>query len=270
MSSELLVIAGKGAYPLELARSAREQGISRISCVAFKGETQKDIETVCDEVTWLHVGHLASFREAAAAAHVSQAVMAGQITPSNLFLARLDKPMMELLAGLPQKNADTIFGAVADELAELGITLLPAHQFLESCRVPPGALTAQEPDEQTWADIRQGIELASTCAKLQAGQSVAIKNGTVIAVEGFEGTDDMILRAGKLAGEGCVVVKVSQIDHDSRWDIPVVGLTTLKSLKKAKCHCLAIEANQVIVLEREKLIHTANELGISIVSVETT
>jgi DUF1009 family protein len=268
MSTKLLLIAGKGAYPLELARSAREQGMDKLVVIAFKGETCKELESLCDKITWLHVGHLASFREACTNAGVSQAVMAGQITPSNLFLARFDKPMRELLAGLPKKNADTIFGAVADELAALGIKLLPAHRFLESCQVPPGCLTGREPNKTQWADIRQGVKLASACAMMQAGQSVAVKNGTVIAVEGFEGTDEMILRAGKLAGSGCVVVKVAQQNHDSRWDIPVVGLNTLKSLKKAKCSSLAIEADQVIVLERDELVRNAEEAGISIVAVK--
>lgn len=268
MSNELLLIAGKGAYPLELARSAREQGVSRISCLAFKGETRKEIEDCCDQVTWLHVGHLASFREATESSQAKEAVMAGQITPSNLFLARFDKPMRELLSALPKKNADTIFGAVADELAAFGITLLPAHRFLDACRVPAGVLSRNEPTTQEWEDIRQGLELASSCATLQAGQSVAVKEGTVIAVEGFEGTDEMILRAGKLAGAGCVIVKVSRPGHDNRWDIPVIGLTTLKSLKKAKCACLAIQADQVILLERQAFLSQAEELGIKMVSVD--
>jgi DUF1009 family protein len=254
---------------MELARSARAHGVKRVVGIAFKGETRKEIESLCDDVSWLHVGHLASFREASAAAGVDQAVMAGQISPSNLFLARFDKPMRDLLSNLPRRNADTIFGAVADELAQLKIELIPAHRFLESCQVSPGVLTGTQPDEGQWEDIRQGMELAGCCARLQAGQSVAVKEGTVIAVEGFEGTDEMILRAGKLAGEGCVIVKVAQPDHDCRWDIPVVGMSTLKSLKKAKCRCLAIQADQVIVLERENLVATADETGICVVAVES-
>lgn len=268
MSTSLLLIAGKGAYPLELARSARKQGVESIQGIAFKGETARDIETVCDAVTWINVGLLESFRDAAKSCGATQAVMAGQITPSNLFHARLDKAMQELLQSLPKRNADTIFGAIADELQKVGVELLSAHRFLEFCRVPAGVLTSRAPTEQEQADIRQGMELAMTCAKFQAGQSVAIKEGTVIAVEGFEGTDRMIKRAGKLAGEGCVVVKAAQKDHDQRWDIPIVGTTTLKSLKKAKCACLAFEANQVILLEKELVVQLAEEAGISLLSVE--
>ena len=268
VSPSLLVVAGRGEYPLELVRSARTQGVDRVVAIAFKGETRREIESICDEVVWLNVGHLGSFREAVPKFQVAEAVMAGQITPSNLFRARLDKPMLELLGRLPRKNADTIFGAVADELAGLGVTLLPAHRYLESCRVGEGILTGRQPTDQDRADARQGMTLATTCARLQAGQSVAIKEGTVIAVEGFEGTDEMIQRAGRLAGAGAVIVKAAQPDHDERWDIPLVGLTTLKSLRKARCRCLVLEADRVIMLEQERLIRDADAAGICVMAVE--
>ncbi|MDA3874718.1 MAG: DUF1009 domain-containing protein, partial [Kiritimatiellae bacterium] len=141
MKHELVIIAGKGAYPIELARSARSQGVKRVVAVAFRGETRKAIEQVADEVRWMYVGQLEAFRQAFREFGISQAVMAGQITPSNLFNARLDKAMRELLKSLPRKNADTIFGAVGDELAALNVTLLPACQFMESNLVRAGVLT---------------------------------------------------------------------------------------------------------------------------------
>jgi len=268
MISELVLIAGKGAYPIECARSARTQGVQRLVAVAFKGETDKEIETVVDEVIWMYVGELATFREAFKTYKIPQAVMAGQIAPSNLFNARLDKAMRELLATLPRKNADTIFGAIGDELEKLDVELLPAHEFMKANLVTSGVLTQREPTPEQQKDIQQGLELAKCCSQLQAGQSVAIKQGTVIAVEGFEGTDKMILRAGKVGGEGCVIVKVAQQKHDMRWDIPVVGLTTLKQLKKAKCSCLAMEAGKVILLEKEKVIASATAAGICLTVLE--
>jgi UDP-2,3-diacylglucosamine hydrolase len=265
MFASLVIIAGKGAYPLELARSARTQGVQRVVAVAFKGETSKEIAEEVDDVHWMYVGELASFRKAFKDFGISQAVMAGQITPSNLFNARLDKAMRELLKSLPRKNADTIFGAIGNELKQLDVELLPAHQFMQSNLVTPGVLTDVQPTAQQQQDIRQGLELARCCAKLQAGQSVAIKQGTVIAVEGFEGTDKMILRSGKVGGEGCVIVKAAQVSHDMRWDIPVVGMTTLKNLKKAKCSCMAMEAGKVILLEKEKVVAAADAAGICLV-----
>jgi DUF1009 family protein len=147
MITHLGLIAGKGAYPLELARSAREQGVVYLAAVAFRGETSKEIESVADEVTWMHVGQLGPFMEAFRRFEVHHAVMAGQITPSNLFTARLDKPMMEMLARLPRKNADKIFGAVGDTLASVGVELLPAHEFMQSSRVEPGVLCGSHPSQ---------------------------------------------------------------------------------------------------------------------------
>ncbi|MEX2607022.1 MAG: UDP-2,3-diacylglucosamine diphosphatase LpxI [Kiritimatiellia bacterium] len=269
MSNDLVIIAGKGAYPIELARSARSQGVKRVVAVAFRGETRKEIEQVADEVRWVYVGQLEPFRQAFREYGISRAVMAGQITPSNLFNARLDKPMRDLLKSLPRKNADTIFGAVGDELAALDVTLLPACQFMEANLVRAGTLTGTKPTAEQESDIRQGLELAKCCSKLQAGQSVAVKQGTVIAVEGFEGTDGMIARAGKIGGEGCVIVKVAGVDHDMRWDIPVVGLNTIKHLRKAKCGCLAMEADNVILLEKAEVIAAAESAGICLVALES-
>lgn len=268
MSDELILIAGKGAYPVELARSARSQGVTKIVAVAFKGETRKELEAVVDEIRWMYVGELENFRKVFRVFGIPQAVMAGQITPSNLFNARLDKAMREMLKSLPRKNADTIFGAIGEELNKLGVELLPAHQFMQANLVTAGILTELQPTEEQQKDILQGLELAKCCAKLQAGQSVAVKQGTVIAVEGFEGTDQMILRAGKVGGEGCVIVKAAQVRHDMRWDIPVVGMTTVKNLKKAKCDCLAMEAGKVILLEKDKVVNAADAAGICLVVME--
>ena len=270
MIDSLALIAGKGAYPVELAISARAQGVKRVEVVAFRGETRKDIEQVADEVRWMYVGQLQALLDALYGFDAVHAVMAGQITPSHLFNARLDKPMRDLLRRLPRKNADTIFGAVGDELASIGIELLPASRFMERNLASAGVLTSREPSDQERADMRQGFELAKRCAELQAGQAVAVKRGTVIAVEGFEGTDEMILRAGKVGGEGCVVVKVAQPGHDMRWDIPVVGTTTMKNLRKARCTCLAVEAGRAILLEREALVKAADTAGIAVEVVEAS
>jgi DUF1009 family protein len=267
MSKELGIIAGKGAYPIELAESARAQGVGRIVAVAFRGETSRLIERVADEVRWVYVGQLAPFLDAFRHFGVSEAVMAGQITPSNLFLTRIDKPMRALLSRLPRRNADTIFGAIGEELAAVGVCLAEASRYMESRMPVAGILTSRAPGEEELADIRQGLELARASARLQAGQSVVIKRGTVIAVEAFEGTDRMIRRAGKVGGRDGTVVKVAREGHDMRFDIPVVGLRTLASMRRARCRCLALEAGRAIVLEREKVVAEANRLGIAIAVV---
>ncbi len=272
MTAPLLLIAGRGVYPLELAESARAQGVERLLAVGFRGETQKELAKRVDEIRWVYVGHLRSLLEAvehfAQSEGVREAVMAGQIKPSNLFLTRLDKPMREMLERLPRRNADTIFGAVGEEFAKRGVTLSHAGRFMTS-RIPEaGVLSAREPSGEEWADIRQGFELAKVSARHKAGQSVVIKRGTVIAVEAFEGTDHMILRAGKVGGPDGVVVKVAQENHDMRFDIPVVGMGTLRSMKRARCRCLALEAGKAILLERERFLQAADEAGIAVAVVD--
>jgi len=263
----ICILAGRGMYPIELAQSARAAGVERVVAVGFRGETRRELAKHVDEMRWVYVGHLRSLLDAVKALEAEEAVMAGQIKPSNLFLTRLDTPMRALLAALPRRNADTIFGAVGEELAKRGVTLSHAGRYMES-RIPEeGVLTKRAPSAEEWADIRQGFELAKVSAAHKAGQAVVIKRGTVIAVEGFEGTDRMIRRAGKLGGAGGVVVKVAQPEHDMRFDIPVAGMRTLKSLKRAKCSCLALEAGHAVLLERERFVKGADALGIAVAVV---
>ncbi len=258
------LIAGKGAYPLELAESARAQGVKRLFAVAFKHETDKAINRLCDEVRWMYVGQLAAFVEAFRGSGVRAAVMAGQITPSHLFSLRLDAPMRALLAALPRRNADTIFGAIGDELRKVGVELRPASLFMESRMPGPGVLTARAPTPEERADLDFGFRLAKVSSENHIGQTVVVRRGTVMAVEAFEGTDAAIRRAGKLAGKGCVVVKVAMPGHDMRWDIPVVGLRTLESLRKAGATCLGVEAHRAILLQRAEVVAEADRRGIAI------
>ncbi len=266
--SRVGLIAGRGNYPLELLQSARQQGVDFLGVIAFKGETDKQVEQLADQVLWIPVGPLTPILEGMKSFAVKEAMMGGQIRPIQLFLARRDEAMKQMLDALPRKNADTIFDAVGQELAKIGVTLLPASRYLESRMPEPGVMTRTQPSEQDLADIRQGMELAGACASLKAGQSVAIREGTVIAVEGFEGTDRMIRRAGRVGGKGCVIVKRAQPGHDMRFDIPVVGMRTLKMMKKAGVRCMALEAQRCIMLQREAFLQGADAAGIAVIAVE--
>jgi DUF1009 family protein len=195
--------------------------------------------------------------------------MAGQITPTHLFRVRLDAPMLALLRRLKTRNAETIFGAVGDELRAIGVDLLPAHLFMEAHMPPAGVLTARAPTADEEADIRFGLRVAHATSGLDIGQTVVVKAGTVIAVEAFEGTDAAIQRAGRLAGPGGVVVKVAKNGHDMRFDIPVVGLHTAGTLRKAGVAAMAVEAGRCIVLERERVVRELDRRNIALVAVET-
>ncbi len=263
MPEVLGVIAGRGSYPWQLARSAHAQGVKRVVAFAFKGETERVIAKHADEVVWMHLGSLQALLDAVQAKGVTKLVMAGQIKPTRLFNLRLDAKALAVLRTLKVRNAHTIFGAIGDELRAIGAELLPAYCFMETEMPAAGTLGRRAPDEREAADIRLGAKVAKITSGLEIGQTVVVKEGTVLAVEGFEGTDETILRAGRLGGPGAVVVKVAKLGHDMRFDIPIVGLRTFKMLKKAKISCLAVEAKRTILLEREKLAAEADRLGIA-------
>ncbi len=268
MPERLGIIAGRGAYPRLLAESARRQGVSEIFSVAFKHETDSAIGRFCDEVKWLPLGRLDALLNALRESGVRQVVMAGQITPTHLFRIRPDMKMLALLNKLRLRNAETIFGAVGDELKTLGIELLPAYLFMESAMPEPGLLGVRPPTEIEEADIALGFRVAKLTSGLEIGQTVVVKQGTILAVEAFEGTDETMLRAGKLGGHGAVVVKVAKQGHDMRFDIPVVGERTMKILKKIKAAALAVEAKRTILLEREKIVAQADRMGLCLCARE--
>ena len=262
------IIAGNGVYPAELARSARSQGVSRIVAVAFRRETRPEIEALVDEVTWLPVGRLQALLDTFAGSGVRQVVMVGQISPTHLFRARPDRLMREVLGGLRERNAHTIFGAVGDRLADIGIELKPASLFMEAAMPDAGVLTKRGPSEAELADIQLGVRVARATSELDIGQTVVIKKGTILAVEAFEGTDITIKRAGRLGGAGSVVVKWSKPGHDVRFDIPVIGKKTLRILKKSRVSALALQAGRSILLEREHVVAAADQEGITILVVD--
>lgn len=268
LPSEIALIAGKGVYPRLLAESARAQGVNRIFVIAFRGETDRVIEKWAERVEWMHLGQFGVMLDALRRSGMRYAVMAGQITPTNLFRVRLDSKTLEVLKRLPVRNAETIFGAVAEELKAIGIELLPASSFMEKHMPPAGLLSNRAPSESERRDIELGFEVAKVTSGIDIGQTVVLKEGTILAVEAFEGTDETITRAGKLGGAGAVVVKVAKHGHDMRFDIPVIGRHTMKVLRSARVSALALEAGRAILLEREAIVEEANRMDLCLTVVE--
>jgi UDP-2,3-diacylglucosamine hydrolase len=264
---ELGMIAGRGVYPRVLAESAKAQGVERLFVVAFKKETDPVIERYADSVQWVTLGRLDALLAALKQSGVRRVVMAGQITPTHLFHLRLDAAMRALLGRLKERNAHTIFAAVGEELRAAGLELAPASLFMESAMPEPGLLAGPPPGEQTGRDIELGLRVAKATSALDIGQTVVVKQGTILAVEAFEGTDATIERAGRLGGPGGVVVKVAKPGHDMRFDIPVVGEHTLKKLKRAGITTLVLEARRTILLDRERVLAGAARQGLTVVAV---
>ena len=261
------IIAGSGAYPLEVAQSARRSGVTKIAAAAFINETDPALAQQVDTIEWLRVGQLGRLLNFFKAAGVRQAMMAGQIAPKNLFDFRPDVKTLVLLARLKRRNAETIFSAIADELANVGVALLPATTYLDDSVAQPGLIAGRALSRREDADVRYGFEIAKEVSRLDIGQTVVVKDGTVVAVEAFEGTNEAIKRGGALARKGAVLVKVAKPNQDMRFDVPVIGAQTVGVAAAANVRVIAIEAGQTLLLEKPDLIAAATDHGISIVGV---
>jgi DUF1009 family protein len=195
---------------------------------------------------------------------IHQAVMAGQIAPKNLFDMHPDWKALLLLGKLKQRNAESIFAAIADELAKVDVDLLPATTYLEDSLASSGLIAGSKLSNREEADVDLGWKIAKEIARLDIGQTVIVKNGTVLAVEAFEGTNDVIKRGGALARKGAVMVKVAKPNQDMRFDIPVIGLETLRVAADAKLRVIAIEPGKTLLLEHDAIIDVAERSKISL------
>lgn len=247
------IIAGNGSYPLTLARNARRAGRSRIVVAAFEKETRAEIAEVADDVAWMRVGQLGRLIKYLSGQGVREAVMAGQIAPSNLFDLRPDMKALLLLGRLPTRNAESIFGAIGDELAKAGITLVPATTHMEDSLAPAGVICGPPLRDRELADIEYGLGIAKEVSRLDIGQTVIVRHGTVLAVEAFEGTNQAMKRGGELGKKDSVMVKVAKPGQDLRFDVPVVGMQTFETARDARLRVIAVEAGQTIVLDTDTL-----------------
>jgi DUF1009 family protein len=260
----LAIIAGNGAYPRLLADSARKSGVKKIVAAAFRGETDPAFEQHVDVIEWMRVGQLGRLLKFFRAQDVHHAVMAGQIAPTNLFDLRPDLKALMLLGKLKERNAESIFSAVADELAKIEVNLLPATAFLEDSLARPGVIAGPTLSAREENDIALGWTIAREIARLDIGQTVIIKDGTVIAVEALEGTNEAMRRGGLLARGGGVMVKVAKPNQDMRFDVPVIGMETVRVAAESRLRVLAVEAGKTLLLERDAIFALANSSNISI------
>jgi len=261
------LIAGNGKFPLIFAEQAKREGVTLVT-VAHRGETSEEIEKVADEVTWVYVGELGKIIRTFHTAEVTEAVMVGGIQKPRLFSGfRPDLRGAAFLARMRSREDDQLLRGVAEELEGEGIRVLESTLFLSQIIPSEGVLTRQSPNAEQWEDIRLGFRLAKEIGRLGVGQAVALKNGVVLAVEAVEGTDAAIRRGGGLGKEGIVLVKVSKPQQDLRFDVPTVGLDTVKVLHEVKGAVLAVEAGKTILLEKEKLLQEADRFGIAVVAV---
>ena len=269
MSAERIgLIAGNGRFPLVFAAAARRQGV-QIVAVAHRGETEPDIEPLVDTITWIDAGQIGTLIDTFKAAGVTRAVMAGGITKVRLFENfRPDARALALIARVGSIGDDGVLRALAAELQDEGVTVVESTLYLGDVVPQPGVLTKRAPTEAEWNDVRHGLEVARAIGCFDIGQSVVIRQGTVVAVEGIEGTDATIRRAASLVRGELVVVKVCKPTQDRRFDLPAIGAQTVQTMCEAGGRVLAVEAARTVMLDREPMLAAADAAGLSIVAVE--
>ena len=261
----LALIAGQGVYPVLVAAAARAAGVP-LRLIGFDEETRPDLveSFVPAERRTLKVGQLGAMLDALGKFGARYALMAGQITPRRLFKGlHPDLKATRILLSLRRRNAETIFGAVAAEIEKLGVTLLDARAFLDEQLAQPGCMTGRSfPIEKDY--VEHGVHIARECARLDIGQGCVVRKGTVLAVEAFEGTDEMQRRAGGFKTDDALFVKTVKARQDWRFDVPCFGMRTLETMREAHLAAAALEAGKVIMLDRPAVIQQARAWGISL------
>jgi len=263
------LIAGNGKFPFLVLRGARSLGHD-VTVVAIKEEAFPDLEQAARqadaEYHVVSLGQLGKCIKILKAAGAAQAVMAGQVKHVKIFSGIVpDLTLLSVFARLPARNTDALISAVADVMRDAGVELLDSTVFLQPLLAPSGVLTDRMPDEQEREDFDFGYRMADAIAALDIGQTIAVKHKAVVAVEAMEGTDEVIGRAGHLAGRGVRVIKVAKPNQDMRFDVPVIGIATIQAMRVAGASALSIDAGRTLVLDGEHVFKSANEAGITIV-----
>ena len=263
------IIAGDRSLPLVLAQQARAMGVRKLVAIGFEDQSNRALEPLVDKMIWLKLGQLNKLIAAFHEQGVRHCVMVGKIAPKSYFDARPDLRVISAVLRLKEKNAHTLFGALAEELHKDGIELIEPTPWLAPSMPAAGFHLGPNLSDEQREDVEFGFRIAKEISRLEIGQSVVVKKGAVLAVEGFEGTDKCLLRGGELSGKegGAVAVKVAKEQHDMRWDIPCIGEQTLEICAAARLSVLAIEAGKTLLLDRERVEALAGKNRIAVVSV---
>ena len=264
------LIAGNGRFPFLALDAARSLG-HKVTVVAIREEADAALEVAATavpgtDVHWVSLGQLGRCISILKDAGVSRALMAGQVKHTKLFAGVVpDLTLFSLLSKLRTRNTDALISAVADVLGENGIELVNSTSFIEPLLAAAGVLTRRAPTADEAANLTFGYTMADTVAELDIGQTIVVKDRAVVAVEAMEGTDEVIARAGRLAGPGTCVVKVAKPQQDMRFDVPVVGIATIRAMQEAAATVLSVDAGRALVLDGDAVFQAADEAGIAVV-----
>jgi UDP-2,3-diacylglucosamine hydrolase len=264
---KLGLIAGNGRFPFLVLDGAKRAGVT-VAVAAIREETDPAIEKLADRITWVGIGQLGKMLRFFKEEGVEKAIMAGQVKHVQIFSRAIpDVRMLKMLLRLPRRNTDALIGAVADELSTEGIELIDSTFFLQDHLPQPGTLTKREPDARERSDIEYGLEIARGIAGMDLGQTIVVRDRACVAIEAMEGTDAVIRRAGELVRGRLTVVKIAKPDQDMRFDVPVVGIPTVESMKESGAGCLCLSAGKTLMFDRSEMIAFANKNRIAIVAL---
>jgi DUF1009 family protein len=266
-TSKIGLIAGSGQFPLLFSQVASRKGW-RIYAAAFKEEADASLEQYVASLKWFYVGQIKKLIKYFQKHQVTQAVMMGAISKPRMFTSvRPDTKALSLIAGMRHTHDDALLRGFADLLEKEGITIRPSTFLLPEMLAPAGIWTRRKPSPSERKDIQVGWNIAKNIGKLDIGQCVVLRGGSVLAIEAIDGTDATITRGGGLGNGKAVVVKVCKPDQDLRFDVPAIGLKTIETMHAAKARTLAIEAGKAVVFDRKAMIDLADRYKISIVAI---
>ena len=261
------LIAGDGILPVEMARHAKENGFEVI-CVSLANDNLKELKKYCSKVYSCHPGEMSRIEKIFTEEEIKQVTFLGKVHKRVLLqLHKFDKRAIEILKSVKRLNDDEVMLLIVREFEKHNISVIDQTIFIKNLMIPSGVLGKLKPTDQQMEDVNYGFWLAKEMGKVDVGQSVVIKDKMIMAVEAIEGTDMCIRRGAKLAKRKAVVVKVSKPFQDKRFDIPAIGLRTLKTMHKYKADLIAVEANETIIVDQEKVVEYADKHGIVIMAV---
>jgi DUF1009 family protein len=261
------LIAGNNRFPFLVAQEIKRNG-DKVICVALKEEADQDLGKICDKTYWISVGKFQKIIDTLKSENVKTVIMAGQVKHVKIYSAiSMDFRAIKVMGSLINKKTDTILKTIVDEFEKDGIYITVSHIYLKHLLAPKGLIVGKRLSLYENKDVEFGCEIAKGIAGLDIGQTVVVKDKSVLAVESVEGTDECIKRAYNLGGKNSIVVKVAKPNQNFRFDVPVIGLSTIDNLKENKVRAMAIESGVTLILDKSEVIEKARKFGVTIVGI---
>lgn len=261
------LIAGDGILPVRMAQYAKENGFE-VVCISLSRDNVRDLKKYCSKVYSCHPGEVNKIESILRDEQIKQLTFLGKVHKKVLLqLHKFDKRAIDLIKDAVRLNDDQVMLMIVHELAKIGVEVLDQTIFIKNLMIPAGVLGKHKPTKEQMDDVNYGFWLAKEMGKIDVGQSVVIKDKMIMAVEAIEGTDSCIKRGAKLAKRGAVIVKVAKPKQDKRFDIPAIGMKTLRTMRCKRASLIAVEANETIIVDQEKVIKYADEHNIVIMAV---